>query len=112
MKKGGNAGPRCFSWCLRDRQRQKDEFCELETSPKSGPRAHTSGTPLLVDVLERLGRLRFLLLLFNLGAVGRDGLDQLLLFLAGVLHDDDATCVELATDTAVFTVPVTNTTPP
>jgi len=53
---------------------------------------------LLVDVLEGLGGLWFLLLLLDFGAVSGDGLHQLLLFLTGVPHDDDPACVELVTD--------------
>lgn len=53
---------------------------------------------LLVDVLEWLGGLWFLLFLLNFGAMSRDGLDQLLFFLAGVLQDDDPACMELVTD--------------
>lgn len=83
----------------RQTEREKMNSMNSRRNPKSGQCAHTSGTSLLIDILERLGRLWFLLFLFNFGAVSRDGLDQLLLLLAGVLHNDDATCVELVTDT-------------
>lgn len=83
------------------REKDRDELSETgkEWKRHRGVPTHTSGALLLIDVLEGLGGLWFLLFLLNFGAVGRDGLDQLLLLLAGVLHDDDAACMELVTHT-------------
>ena len=52
----------------------------------------------LIDVLKGLRGLWLLFLLLDLWAVGRNGLHQLLIFLTGVFHDDDATSVQLKTD--------------
>lgn len=48
-----------------------------------------------IDVLKRFRGLGLLLFLLDLGAVCRDRFDQLLLFLTGVLQDDDPARVQL-----------------